>query len=376
MSGIYFHIPFCKVKCNYCDFYKSTDLSDVSSLLLAIEKELAIREDYLTEKKIGTIYFGGGTPSVLKKEELQHLLELINSKYDVGPNAEITFEANPDDLSPEYLDQLISSGINRLSIGIQSFSDSDLKFMGRRHNAQQAIGAVANAQRAGFSNISADLIYGIPGMSSQQWKSNLETVFSLNVQHLSAYHLTYHEGTPMWSNLQKGVFNEIDEDESIQQFEELIAASAKEGFIHYEVSNFALDTFFSKHNSSYWNQVEYLGLGPSAHSFNKTTRFWNVSDVKKYVKTILQGKIAGEFEELRIVDKYNDYLITGLRTIWGIDKNFIMSEFGNEIWEHFNKQYQRLLPAGIIEENNNRIVISKKGIFISDKIISEFFMTA
>jgi len=376
MSGIYFHIPFCKVKCNYCDFYKSTDLSNVSSLLLAIEKELAIREDYLTDKKIETIYFGGGTPSVLKKEELQKLLELISANYDVSTNAEITFEANPDDLSPEYLDQLISSGINRLSIGIQSFSDSDLKFMGRRHNAQQAIDAVANAQRAGFSNISVDLIYGIPEMSFQQWKANLETVFSLNVQHLSAYHLTYHEGTPMWSNLQKGVFNEVDEDESIQQFEELISASANQGFIHYEISNFALEGFYSKHNSSYWNQKEYLGLGPSAHSFNKTTRFWNVSDVKMYSEMILQGKNAGEFEELTIVDKYNDYLITGLRTIWGIDKNYIMSEFGTEIQIHFNNNCQRLLSTGIIEEKNNRIVITKKGIFISDKIISEFFMTA
>jgi oxygen-independent coproporphyrinogen-3 oxidase len=374
MSGIYFHIPFCKVKCNYCDFYKSTDLANINNFLQALEKEVAIRGAYLSDKNIETIYFGGGTPSVLKREEVKKLLNLIRSTFNVNHEAEITFEANPDDLSPEYLRQLVDTGINRLSIGIQSFSDDDLKFMGRRHTAQQAVDAVVNAQKAGIENISVDLIYGIPGMSFQQWKANLDMVFNLNVQHLSAYHLTFHEGTPFWSNLQKGVFKEIDEDESLQQFEELISESVKHGLIQYEISNFALEGYFSKHNSSYWNQTEYLGLGPSAHSYNKTSRHWNVSDIKKYTEKILNGHIAGEFEVLTVTDRYNDYLITGLRTIWGVDEDYIMSEFGPEISLHFKQNCQRLLPSGIIESKNNRIFISKNGIFISDKIISEFFL--
>lgn len=374
MSGIYFHIPFCKVKCNYCDFYKSTDLSYVSAILPLIEKELSIRTGYLTDKKIETIYFGGGTPSLLKKEEIKRLLNLIYSSFDVSPMAETTFEANPDDLTPEYLENLFSIGVNRLSIGIQSFSDTDLKFMGRRHNARQAVDAVINAQTVGFNNISVDLIYGIPGMSFQQWHENLERVFSLKVQHLSAYHLTFHEGTLLWSNLQKGVFTEVEEDDSYRQFEELVSESEKHDFIQYEISNFALADYYSIHNSSYWKQIEYLGLGPSAHSFNKTTRHWNPSDIAAYSKAIRLGNIAGEFELLTLTDKFNDYLITGMRTIWGIDKEYIVNEFGDQIMHHLEKNVQRLLPSGIIEERNNHFYITKKGIFITDKILSELFL--
>jgi oxygen-independent coproporphyrinogen III oxidase len=374
MSGIYFHIPFCKIKCNYCDFFKSTDLAYIPDILIAFEKELLIRKDYLTDKKIDTIYFGGGTPSLLKIEELSRLLDLIHSSFDISSNAEITIEANPDDLTPEYLKGLFNIGINRLSIGIQSFSDIDLKFMGRRHNARQATDAVINAQTIGFSNISVDLIYGIPGMSFQKWIENLDKIFNLNIQHLSAYHLTYHEGTPLWSNLQKGIFKEVNEDDSLGQFEKLISESEKNGFIHYEISNFALEGYYSIHNSSYWKQIEYLGLGPSAHSFNKSTRYWNVSDISAYLNTIQKGEIAGDFEVLTTTDKFNDYLITGLRTIWGIDKDFVLNEFGKGIFYQLEKNIQRLLPSGIIEERNNHIFITKKGIFISDKIIYELFL--
>jgi len=376
MSGIYFHIPFCKVKCNYCDFYRSTDLSYIPALLQAIEKELSIRKDYLTDRKIETIYFGGGTPSLLKKDQITGLLNLIYSNFDVAPNAEITFEANPDDLSPEYLAQLNSSAINRLSIGIQSFSDNDLRFMGRRHTAQQAIDAVKNAQNAGFNNISIDLIYGIPGMSFLQWQRNLKQAFDLKVQHLSAYHLTYHEGTVLWSNLQKGILTEVLEDESLQQFEELIAQSAGRDFIQYEISNFALEGYYSKHNSSYWKQVEYLGLGPSAHSYNKTTRYWNPSDTMAYLKAIQEGKLAGDYEVLSLTDQFNDYLITSLRTIWGLDKAVIEKEFGKEMLDYFNNSIQRLLTSGVIEERDNRVYITKKGIFISDSIIEELFLSS
>jgi oxygen-independent coproporphyrinogen III oxidase len=376
MSGIYFHIPFCKVKCNYCDFYRSTDLSYTNVVLSAIEKELSVRKDYITDKRIETIYFGGGTPSLLKKEQLTGLLNLIYSNFNVTPGVEITFEANPDDLSPEYLDQLITSGINRLSIGIQSFSDSDLKFMGRRHSSQQAIDAVKNAQQAGFNNISIDLIYGIPGMSFQQWQRNLNQAFDLKVQHLSAYHLTYHEGTAFWSNLQKGVLTEVDEEDSLQQFEELITKSAENNFIQYEISNFALEWYYSRHNSSYWKQVEYLGLGPSAHSYNKTTRYWNPSDTMAYLKAIQAGKAAGEFEVLTLTDKFNDYLITSLRTIWGIDKDYIKTEFGDKIVNYLENKLTELLISGVIEKRNNKFYITKKGIFISDRIIEELFLSS
>lgn len=374
MSGIYFHIPFCKVKCNYCDFYKSTDLSSIDALLSAIERELDIRGDYLTDKRIETIYFGGGTPSILKQGELEKLLSLVYASFEVSPDVEITFEANPDDLSPTYLQQLMTSGINRLSIGIQSFFDTDLIFMGRRHNSQQAIDAVLNAQQVGFSNISVDLIYGIPGMSFEQWKTNLDKVFELNIQHLSAYHLTYHEGTALWSNLHKGSITEIDEEESLRQFDELINESAKHGLIHYEISNFALDGYYSKHNSSYWKQLEYLGLGPSAHSYNKTTRYWNPASIDSYLKAIMVGKIPGEHEVLTLTDRFNEYLLTGLRTIWGIDKTVVLKEFGNDIFQYLLKNIQKIQPIGVIEEKDNRIYITKKGIFISDKIIEEFFL--
>jgi oxygen-independent coproporphyrinogen-3 oxidase len=282
-------------------------------------------------------------------------------------------EANPDDLSAEYLKEIKSIGINRLSIGIQSFSDKDLIFMGRRHSAMQAIEAVKMSQSVGFENISIDLIYGIPGMSLQQWKENLQQAFQLKVQHLSAYHLTFHKGTQFWKQLAKGVIREIEEDESIMQFEMLIEEAQKNDFVHYEISNFALDGFFSKHNTSYWNQTEYLGLGPSAHSYNKTTRFWNISSVKKYLQHIDNKTIAGEFETLSINDKFNDYLLTRLRTCWGISKNQLLQQFGSKYFQYFEQKIIHYKSLGFIEESNDNVYITKKGLFISDSIIEELF---
>lgn len=335
----------------------------------AYQQELLIRKDYLNDNTIETIYFGGGTPSVLTKDNVHGLLNLVRLNYNISPDPEITFEANPDDLSFEYLVQLHSIGINRLSIGVQSFHDHDLQFMGRRHNAQQAIEAIKNAQQAGFTNISVDFIYGIPGMSLSQWEYNLDLVFSLDIQHLSAYHLTYHEGTVLWSKLQKGSISEIEEEDSLRQFELLIDKSERNGFIQYEISNFAKNGFYSKHNSSYWKQIEYLGLGPSSHSYNKKTRYWNPSDINSYLTSIESGNPAGEFETLSLTDNYNDYVITSLRTIWGIDKWFINNEFGSEIFNHLEKEIQRFLISGMIVEKGDHYFITKKGIFISDNII-------
>lgn len=337
MSGIYIHVPFCKTKCNYCDFYKSTNLSLIKWYVQAVKDELWLRSDYLRDKKIETIYFGGGTPSLLTFYEIEELIREVSSTFYLHPQVEITVEVNPDDLSPEYLQLLKKSGINRLSIGIQSFSDSDLKLMGRRHNSVQAINSVKDAQKVGFDNISVDLIYGIPGMSFQQWQTNLNIVFDLNIQHLSAYHLTYHENTSFWDKLQKGILREVEEEDSIRQFEELISYAEDNGFIHYEISNFALDGFFSKHNASYWNQTEYLGLGPSAHSFNKKTRYWNVSNINQYLAAITNGTNLGEEEVLTQTDRFNDYIITGLRTIWGIDTDYIFTEFGESFLLHVER---------------------------------------
>lgn len=373
MSGIYIHIPFCKKRCHYCDFYKSVDLLQVDSFLAALSQEIFLRKDYLNERIISTIYFGGGTPSILSAKQLCEILDLIRTTYTVLSEAEITMEANPDDLSAEYLKEIKSIGINRLSIGIQSFSDKDLIFMGRRHSAMQAIEAVKMSQSVGFENISIDLIYGIPGMSVKQWKENLHQAFQLNVQHLSAYHLTFHKGTQFWKQLAKGAIREIDEDESIIQFETLIEEAKKNDFVHYEISNFALDGFFSKHNTSYWNQTEYLGLGPSAHSYNKATRFWNVSSVKKYLQHIDNKSIAGKLETLSINDKFNDYLLTRLRTCWGISKNQLLQQFGSKYFQYFEQKIIHYKSLGFIEESNDNVFITKKGLFISDSIIEELF---
>lgn len=373
MSGIYIHIPFCKKRCHYCDFYKSVDLLQVDSFLAALSQEIFLRKDYLNERIVSTIYFGGGTPSILSAKQLCEILNLIKTAYTVLSEAEITMEANPDDLSAEYLIEIKSIGINRLSIGIQSFSDKDLIFMGRRHSAKQAIEAVNMSQSVGFENISIDLIYGIPGMSVKQWKENLHQAFQLNVQHLSAYHLTFHKGTQFWKQLAKGAIREIDEDESIIQFETLIEEAKKNDFVHYEISNFALDGFFSKHNTSYWNQTEYLGLGPSAHSYNKATRFWNVSSVKKYLQHIDNKSIAGKLETLSINDKFNDYLLTRLRTCWGISKNQLLQQFGSKYFQYFEQKIIHYKSLGFIEESNDNVFITKKGLFISDSIIEELF---
>lgn len=374
MSGIYFHIPFCKKRCNYCDFYKSTDLTFITSYMIALKREMKNRLDYLVDKEINTIYFGGGTPSLLTAFDIEDLLSNCKSLFNLVNNLEITLEANPDDLSIEYLKQLKDIGINRLSIGIQSFSDVDLQFMGRRHSSSQAIMAVKNAQNIGFDNISVDLIYGIPGMSFQQWQENLKQVFELNIQHISAYHLTYHEDTTFWNELKNGKIREIDEENSFKQFNELVEITEVNGFVQYEVSNFAKEGFYSKHNSSYWKQQEYIGLGPSAHSYNGFSRQWNISDVNKYIELIYKKETHFEVEQLSVKDQFNDYIITSLRTIWGIDLNFIEEKYGSKYSQHTLDVSKAYISSAVIEKTNSNIRLTKKGIFISDGIIADFMI--
>lgn len=374
MAGIYFHIPFCKSRCTYCDFYKTTDTSKISSLIDALQKELTLRNDYLNERTIQTIYFGGGTPSLLSANQISNLLNECKKIYSISDEAEITLEANPDDLEINYLHQLRNVGINRLSIGIQTFSAQGLKLMNRRHTPDQAIDAVKNAQIAGFDNISVDLIYGIPHMENEQWQANLNTIFKMNIQHLSAYHLTYHRNTVLWKRLKKGTIREIDEQQSVEQFEMLSATAEKNGFIQYEVSNFALPGYFSKHNSSYWKQTEYIGIGPSAHSFNMQNRQWNVSNLETYLSSIIEGKVPCETEILSTNDKFNDYIITSLRTIWGVDMQYVEENFGNKLLSDLIKMATKYIDNEQLSIDSNKMFLTKKGIFISDKIMSDLIV--
>ncbi len=372
MAGIYIHIPFCLKKCKYCDFYKSTEVTEIDRFISVLKKELWFRRDYLTDEFIQTVYFGGGTPSLLSAKQLLQILSAVKSVFKVNPNAEITIEMNPDDINPSYIESLKTTAINRISLGVQSFDDDTLYFLGRRHNSGQAVNAIRNLQNAGFENISIDLIYGIPGMTMDQWKKNLNLAFNLGIKHISAYHLTFHEQTVLFNDLKKGRISEIEEEESVMQFNELIEQAAENHFIHYEISNFALDTYFSKHNSSYWKQQEYLGLGPSAHSFDGISRQWNISSLKKYLKSNFLNNLYFEKEVLSVNDKFNDYILTSLRTIWGVDLNFISDNYGEEYLNHVIKILGKYIENEYIERVDNIIKLTKKGFFISDKVISDF----
>lgn len=374
MAGIYIHIPFCRKRCHYCDFFKSTDLSQKARLLEGLRKELESRSSELASEEINTIYLGGGTPSVLLVDELKSLLDIIFLNYRVSPEAEITLEANPDDLSQAILSFLREIGFNRLSMGIQSFSEQDLKLMNRRHGVMQAIQSVKWAKTAGFRNISIDLIYGLPNQTLEEWERNVQVAVQLDVQHISAYNLTYHEGTVFYDQLKKGILKELPDELSLQQFEILIRDLKGAGFEHYEISNFCKPGFYSKHNSSYWKNQKYLGIGPSAHSFDLVSRRWNVSSIGAYLDGIENNKSYSESEILTEQDRYNDYIITGLRTIWGISEEFIQSEFSNQYLDHFQKMSEKHLQSGKIIRTPEKVCLSTEGLFISDQIMADFMM--
>jgi len=369
MAGIYIHVPFCKRKCGYCNFYSTTRLELKKSYLQALKKELEGRRHYLNGEPVQTIYFGGGTPSLLEPAEIQSVIDAIKQLHSVTENPEITVEANPDDLTPAYIGQLAQTDANRLSIGIQSFDDAMLTLMNRRHTAQQAVEAVRNSQQAGFSNISVDLIYGLPRMSGSDWQRQLETVAGLGVQHLSAYHLSYEEGTAFGLKLKRGQLAEVPEDESLAQFEILTAWAKKAGFEHYEISNFARPGFRSRHNSSYWDRTIYLGVGPAAHSYNRTTRSWNTANTAEYIKGIESAKCVFEKEVLSAADIFNDYVITALRTSSGIDMEYLECEQPQQMVDYLKNQAESFLKAGNIEYAGNHLKLTHSGIFISDEIM-------
>lgn len=374
MAGIYIHIPFCKTLCSYCDFYHIISPSDHEALISALVKESVQRREYLSNENVSTIYIGGGTPSLLSVKEIRDVLDHITKTYRVADNCEVTIEANPDDIEKEYLLGLRDTIINRISLGIQSWRDADLKLLNRRHNASCAATALEEILEAGFQNVAIDLIYGIPGLTLHDWSSNLDISFSYGIRHLSAYHLTIEPGTVLGKMKDKGLLSEIDEEESGLQFHLLIDKAASAGFIHYEISNFGKPGYFSVHNSNYWKQANYLGLGPSAHSFNGFSRQWNVSDVKKYIKAVNSGSVLFEREELDKKTRFNEYIMTSLRTMWGIDLDYVERVFDKEGYDYIINLAGKLIDYGLMKQDQKTLVLTNQGKLISDNVISELML--
>jgi oxygen-independent coproporphyrinogen III oxidase len=377
-AGIYIHIPFCKQACYYCDFHFSTTLKKKSELVKALVKELILRKEELKNQTVETIYFGGGTPSLLTIDELRFLISEVYKHYKVAENPEITLEANPDDLvsnrvqSTTIFEDYKNIGINRLSIGIQSFFEADLKLMNRAHNAEEAKKCLSVATRH-FDNISIDLIYGIPGLRTENWIKNIETVLSYNIPHISSYALTVEPKTALDSFIKKGVIKNVDEELAQEQFYILIEKLESCGFVQYELSNFGKPDYFSKNNSAYWQGKPYLGIGPSAHSFNGNERGWNVRNNSKYMKSLEQNVLPIETEILSVTDKYNEYIMTGLRTIWGVSLEKVEQEFGQQYKMYLLEQASFHLKNEMLYLNDGKLLVSKKGKFLSDGIASDLF---
>jgi oxygen-independent coproporphyrinogen-3 oxidase len=378
-AGIYIHIPFCKQACHYCDFHFSTSLKKKDEMVLALAKEIELRSKSITHhpspitEPIETIYFGGGTPSMLQIEDLQLLIEAVYSNYQVVENPEITLEANPDDLSNETISQLANSPVNRLSIGIQSFFEDDLKLMNRAHNAEEAKKCLEIATQY-FDNISIDLIYGIPNMSNEKWLQNIETALSFNVPHISSYALTVEPKTALHSFIQKGIIPQPDDEVAAAHFQILVDKLSENDFIHYELSNFGKENYFSKNNSSYWLGKKYIGIGPSAHSYDGKNRGWNVSNNALYIKSIQENKLPIEIETLTKTDRYNEYIMTGLRTIWGVSLDRIDEEFGKTYLDYLNQQAAKFIEDHLLFVDENILRTTKNGKFLCDGIASDLFL--
>ena len=372
MAGIYIHIPFCKQKCSYCDFHFSTNLQHKSNLIQAINKELEIRKDEISAP-LETIYFGGGTPSILSEIELESIFETIYKNYSTKNLKEITLETNPDDLNKEKLNFLKSTPINRFSIGVQSFFEEDLKLMNRAHNAQEAETSIKLVQDFGFENITIDLIYGSTTTTNEMWKQNLQKAIELNVPHISSYALTVEEKTILDHQIKKGITKPVDEDRQNEQFQLLVDTLTSHDFIQYEISNFGKEDYFSLHNSNYWKGIHYLGIGPSAHSYNGKTRAWNIANNSKYIQTINENKLPQEIEVLNEVEQFNEMIMIGLRTIYGIDLDRINSEFSQPLVNSFYQELNQLINENLVEKKENKIILKPEAKFFADGIASRLF---
>lgn len=380
MSGIYLHIPFCKQACHYCDFHFSTTLKYKDNFLGALIKEIELQKNYFSRhatntstQEIDTIYFGGGTPSVLSASELMYIFDTLNSNFSIRSDAEITLEANPDDLTVKKIKELKSTPINRFSIGIQSFHDEDLKLMNRAHNVQEALTSVKSSQDIGFENITIDLIYGLPTLTNQKWKKNLHTAFGLEIKHISSYCLTVEDGTALSHFVKHGKIKDVDEQQAADQFEIMLEEMQKNNFTQYEISNFCKDNMFSKHNSNYWLKQLYLGLGPSAHSYNGNSRQWNIANNAQYIQSLEKGELSYEQEILTQNQQYNEYILTTLRTMWGTDLQYIKTKFGSDYHSYCLSEAHKYIDNKDIIQQENKLYLTNKGKLFADKIASNLF---
>jgi len=371
MSGFYIHIPFCRKACYYCDFHFSTSLKKKDEMVLALAKEIVMRKNEVQDQ-IETVYFGGGTPSILSIEEIIFLIRQIENNYKVSQNIEITLEANPDDLTFSKIQELSLSPINRLSIGVQSFFEDDLKLMNRSHNADQSKNCLEQVVNY-FKNITIDLIYGIPNMSNQKWTKNIEIALRFAIPHISCYALTVEPKTALQKLIENGKIPKPTDKKAYDHFTIATKKLRQNGFIHYELSNFGKKGYFSKNNTGYWQGKKYIGIGPSAHSYNQIHRSWNIANNSVYIKEIQSGNLPNQTEKLTLSDKYNEYVMTGLRTIWGISPHKIKTDFGQNYCDYLIKNAKKSIENGFLEYNNQRIIVTEKGKFISDGLASELF---
>lgn len=374
MAGIYIHIPFCKSKCAYCNFFSLVTEKKINDYVESLKREIVNRKDYLGEEKVRTIYFGGGTPSLLPTKYIAEILEIVNDNFDLTSNPEITLEANPDTINKEQLFSLKSLDINRISIGIQSFHDDDLKYLDRRHDSKHALQIIDDLKCVGFDKITLDLIYGIPTLTEEKWNENLDIFFSTGFSHLSAYALTVEPKTILGQRIEKGDLQDVSEDEAVRHYNILVERTKEKGFEHYEISNFAKLGCRSQHNSIYWNDEKYLGLGPSAHSYDGNSRQWNVSNLTKYIQLVGNSEEYYEKEILTVDDKFNEYVMTSLRTSWGCNLEKIEKSYGKSYVSHFLKNVEKYLKSGEMLKDFNTYRLTDKGMLFADGIAAELFL--
>lgn len=375
MAGLYIHVPFCRQACHYCDFHFSTTHHLQDDMVNAMIREMELRRDELTPPEIQTIYFGGGTPSLLTLPQLERILQAAHRIFSVESSAEVTLEANPDDLSDDRLSAWKSMGVNRLSIGIQSFRDIDLQYMNRLHSADEARRAVDRARHHGFHDLTLDLIYGTPTMNDEAWAENLDTLKQLELPHFSAYALTVEPRTALATLVRSRSVRGPEEEQVAAQFHQLMQWAADNGYENYEISNFALPGRYSRHNTAYWNGVPYLGIGPSAHSYDGRSRSWNIRNNPGYVRSIQAGELPVEVETLTDANRFNEYVLTSLRTKWGLDKQKVSRDFGDCYTDHLLAKIESLRPQGWIMEMDERVVLTDSGKLFADHVASELFVT-
>ena len=375
MSGIYLHIPFCKSKCAYCNFFSLVTEKKIDDYVSALKKEIINRKSYLGDDVVKTIYFGGGTPSLLPIKYVEEILELLHENYNIISNPEVTLEINPDTIDKDKMMSLKQLGVNRMSVGIQSFNDDDLRYLGRRHDSRHALQVLDDLSSVGFDRITLDLIYGMPTLTEEKWNHNLDIFFSTGISHLSAYALTVEPKTILGQKIEKEELQEVSEEETIRHYNILVERTKENGFEHYEISNFAKEGCRSQHNSIYWQDVKYLGLGPSAHSYDGNSRQWNVSNLTKYIQLIdTDTECYYEKEFLSKEDKFNEYVMTSLRTSWGCNVDKIERDYGKSYTQHFLKNVKKYLDSGIMLVKDNSFILTDEGMLFADGIAADLFV--